>query len=415
MVRRLIDHFISETWVGNGQNANWQGAGFSFGNLAVASANELSTSQSVQAIAIPSDNFPVLRVGPEVVRDAEQIAIGTYSPLRGVMGRRDITSVLANYRLEDGSTWTLPIVLPAFSKELPYSIGEEITLECTCCNDRIALLKISDVYRFDAENLSKKWFGTIDSRHPGVSWLSNSGDCFIGGEVTLLRRHPFAGSEHSLTPSQVRAIITHNGWDKVVGFHTRNTPHRAHEFLLTTALERAGADGLLIHPALGQKKSGDFSQDAILAGYEALISSDFLDDRALLSGFFGNSRYAGPREAIFTAMCRRNFGCTHFIVGRDHTGVGDFYGTHESQDLFERLEDIGIDPLFFDEVVFDSAKNRYMELPPEISSEGLNSISGTVIREYISRNEAPPDWMMRPEVSHALLEIASNGGEVFVL
>lgn len=413
MVRRLISFYLQETWSNIDIRTRWSGQERLLNAGSSLIGQTTGKLPSIGAGAGNTDDLPRLVVNPAVVRDVEQIAQGTYSPVSGFMGREDINSVLDHYSLSNGQVWTLPIVLPVASGDLHSAIGDNLLLVCSCCTQSVASMKVNDIYKFDRDDICRRWFGTSDQSHPGVAALVKQGDCFIGGQITLLNHHSFAKSQYSLSPAQVRAIWAHNGWDVVVGFHTRNTPHRAHEFIQLEAMERLGAHGLFIHPVLGQKKSGDFSQEAILAGYEALINARYPKDRVLLSGFFGNSWYSGPREAVFTAICRRNFGCSHFIVGRDHTGVGDFYKATEVAALFEKLGDIGIEPVFFDQVAFDQEKNRYLEVPYGTEDKGLRSISGSAIRQYIANGQTPPEWMMRPEVSEALLRMPSEGGQIF--
>jgi pyruvate kinase len=410
MVRRLIDRYLEMNW------QHVDPSGVLNGSVAANSAGSHHSTMNQKAHSLSSgpDKRPRLKVDPAVVRDAEQIAKGTYWPLTGFLGRDDIDCVLDDYSLCDGDVWTLPIVLQAVSRELNFGIGAEVVLVCTCCDQDVSSVKVTDIYRFDFDETARRWFGSTDPSHPGVARLAQRGDCFVGGEVKLLKPHDQAQQEYSLSPAQVRTIIANNAWDRVVGFHTRNTPHRAHEYVMLEAMRRVGADAILIHPGLGQKRSGDFSQEAILEGYEALIDTDFPSERALLSGFFGNSWYAGPREAVFTALCRRNCGCSHFVVGRDHTGVGNFYQPHEAEALFDRLGNIGIEPVFFDEVVFDPKENLYREVSPTADKSAVKSISGTAIRDLIVNGETPPEWMMRPEVSRALLAIRSEGRQVVV-
>ena len=413
MVKRLIAQYLSETWRAVEPAAVWNGNGM-LTNPVLPHGGSLAEAQrpARRPRASTEDNASLV-VGTGIVRDAEQIALGTYSPLSGFMTRDDIDSVLDRYTLSNGTVWTLPIVLKGRSRDLRCSLGDDIELVCSCCHQGFAILTVRDVYVFDTEEVSRRWFGSTDQRHPGVAWLNQDGDCFIGGEVTLLRQHSYSKREYCLSPTQVRAVFAHKGWSRVVGFHTRNTPHRAHEYIQMKALERTDADGLLIQPVLGQKKKGDFTQEAILAGYEALIDTHYPKDKVHLTGFFANSWYSGPREAVFTAICRKNFGCSHFIVGRDHTGVGDFYGPSDVMALFDRVGDIGITPVFFDEVAFDAGDNSYREVEAGEDGPSLQRISGMEIRRYIAKGQAPPEWMMRPEVSETLLGLTADGVAVF--
>jgi ATP sulfurylase len=413
MVKRLVNQYLSESWPGVDFGFEWRGNGM-FQSAVAAHGGKL-TRKRPSAGRTTQDIYacPRIVVDPATVRDIEQIDSGVYSPLNGFMGRDEVNSVLERYSLNDGNIWTLPIVLQTESRTLPSSVGDDLALVCSCCDEAVALIKVNDVYSFDLDNICLRWFGSTDKKHPGVARLAGNGDCFVGGEITLLKQHTYAQQQHCLSPPQVRATFAHNGWERVVGFHTRNTPHMAHEHIQMAAVERVGADGLFINPALGQKKSGDFSQEAILAGYEAMIGACYPPERVLLSGFFGNSWYSGPREAVFTAICRKNFGCSHFIVGRDHTGVGSFYKPTDVEALFEKLGDVGIEPVFFDEVVFDPREDQYREVRLGEDTGLVNRISGTMIRQYLHEGKAPPEWMMRPEVSEALLGIARCGGKVF--
>lgn len=409
LIKRLIDQYLTETWhhvdgdLNGGQSK------------AATEPAKVATYGRPAMDGKPSDStgLPQLMVNPSVALDAEQITVGTYAPITGFMGRDEIHSVLDQYKLKDGSTWTLPIVLPAFQRDIRFGVGDEVELVCSCCDQVAAIIKVSEIYHFDVESVYPNWFQSSSPDHPGVARLMSQGDCFIGGAVTLVKQHQRTKQEFSLTPGQMRAIIDHNGWYQVVGFHTRNTPHRAHEYIQMTAMERIGADALLVHPALGQKRSGDFSPKAILAGYEALINARYPKDQVVLSGFFSNSWYAGPREAVFTALCRKNFGCTHFILGRDHTGVAGLYEPDAVAQLFGKLGDLNIEPLFFDEIVFDPQQNHYREIVRNEDPDQYRQISGNAIRSCILKGDMPPDWMMRPEVSQALLDLSAAGDNIF--
>lgn len=409
MVRRLINQYEAETWRDADIASAWRGNGM-LANRILPHGGRLLERLPTRSIATADmGHYSKLVIDLSAVRDVEQIASGCYSPVRGFMNRDEIDSVLDSYMLCDGTVWTLPIVLQASSRDIKGTIGDTLLLVCGCCNKAVSLIKIKDIFVFDKQSICRRWFGTANERHPGVARLQHGGDCFIGGEVTLLERHRYASPEYCLSPAQVRAIVAHSGWEKTVGFHTRNVPHRAHEYMQLQALERVGADALLIHPVLGSKRSGDFTQEAILAGYEALIKTYYPKDRVVLTGFYSNSWYSGPREAVFTAICRKNFGCSHFIVGRDHTGVGNFYNSSDVMALFEKLGDIGIKPVFFNQVVYDPNGNRYRELQPGEDRSKMRDISGTEVRAYITAGEAPPEWMMRREVSEVLLRLAVEG------
>lgn len=242
--------------------------------------------------------------------------------------------------------------------------------------------------------------------------LFAGGKHMVAGEVTRLRRLPSPFRNYELTPAQARFIFAHKGWSKVVGFHTRNPVHRGHEHIQMQALAETGADGLYVNPVIGPKKKGDFLPEPIIKSYQAMLEFGYYPKgRVVLGSFTTYSRYAGPREGVFTALCRKNMGCSHFIVGRDHTGVGDFYPPDATRRLFEDLDDIGITPLFFDAVGYDPKAERYV---PMTGGDGLEAISGTRIREALIGGDALPDWIMREVIQEILRGEAAAGRPLFV-
>ena len=271
---------------------------------------------------------------------------------------------------------------------------------------------MEECFTFDRQALAEKWFGTADPAHPGVGRLLQGGDTFLAGGVdvlheTLARRQPY-----ELIPAQARLIFEHLQWQRVVGFHTRNVAHRAHEYLQFAAMADHHCDGLFIHPVVGPKKPGDFSGDIILKTYQLLLKSHYPPNKAVLGGFASYARYAGPREAVFTALCRQNFGCSHFIVGRDHTGVGQYYPPEASQRLFDELADISIQPIFFDEVYYCQRCEAQVEWC-EHGHTFRQSVNGTQAREILSQGNMLPGWYMQEEVSRFILEELKKGKEVF--
>ena len=352
-----------------------------------------------------------LEVDQYVMMDAVQIAIGTFSPLQGFMGREVLEGVLENNRLPDGTAWPMPILfqLPE-SDGGSYAVGE--TLALTSGGTIQALLRVEDCFSYELEALSQKWFGTSDREHAGVGRLFLGSNRFISGKVELLSDSLPERQAYDLTPAQARYIFEHRHWQKVVGFHTRNVPHRAHEYLHMTALTANNGDGIFIHPVIGPKRAGDFSGAIILESYQLLIDQVYTPSQALLGGFATYARYAGPREAVFTAICRQNFGCTHFIVGRDHTGVGNFYHPDASKRLFDEIGDISIQPVFFDEVYYCQACETHVE-GCKHGRESSQSISGTWARTLLSEGKTPPEWYMRGEISALIQEALRNGNEVF--
>jgi ATP sulfurylase len=243
--------------------------------------------------------------------------------------------------------------------------------------------------------------------------LGRRGQHFLGGCIDLVKRLDSPYRQHLLTPQQTRHIFEKKGWSTIVGFHTRNVVHRAHEYMHLTALNRLGMDGLLIHPIVGPKKKHDFQAGAILKSYSLAMDRFYPRGRVVLAGFLSYSRYAGPREAVFTALCRKNYGCTHFIVGRDHTGVGSFYPPDGARRLFEELGELGIQPLYFDEVYYCKRRGGYYEASGEDELE-RQDISATEARTLLQGGQLPPEWLMRKEISELIAAEIRSNREVFV-
>jgi ATP sulfurylase len=356
--------------------------------------------------------LPSLEVDLETAMDIEQIAHGVYSPLNGFMVQEELESVLDNYRLLGGEVWTMPILLQGKSQEFAaFQPGQSIRLIDQRTGETTAILHLEDKYEVDLNSVAQRWFGTTDKTHPGVDRFMKRGVCMLGGPIEYLQPASVERSPFQLTPMQTRTVFDIKGWSRIVAFHTRNVPHRGHEHVIANACLRSNADGVLIHPVVGPKKKGDFLPEIILGAYERLVSLDY--PNAQLAAFSTYSRYCGPREAVFTALCRKNFGCTHFVIGRDHTGVGNFYQPHENQQLFESLGDIGISPVFFDTVFYSPQEQKTIESTNPDQGD-LQSISGTMIRQLLEQGEPIPEWCMHPEVSRWLLEMQKSGHPLFV-
>lgn len=356
--------------------------------------------------------LPAVEVDVETAMDIEQIVDGVYSPLKGFMTQEELQSVLDNYRLPCGSVWTMPIVLQGTTEQFAtYQPGQSVRLVDSRTGEATAILYIEDKYQVDLETVAKQWFGTSDQAHPGVKRFMSRGNVFLGGPLEYLGPASIKRSPYQLTPEQTRTIFEIKGWTKIVAFHTRNVPHRGHEHVIANACDRANADGILIHPVIGPKKTGDFQTEIILGAYDKLVNLAY--PQALLAAFSTYSRYSGPREAVFTALCRKNFGCTHFVLGRDHTGVGDFYSANQNRELFESLGDMGISPVFFDTVYYSVDKGKTVESAEEPQDE-CKSISGTMIRDLLTKQQAVPSWCMREEISEWLLKKQSDGSQLFV-
>jgi len=340
--------------------------------------------------------LPQITVEDEELTDVEQIARGTFSPLCGFMDKACLESVLEHNRLPSGLTWTMPVVL-AVPKDVAacFSKGDRVLLSSKCGLAH-SVLDVAESYSFEPKRLARKWFGTDSRDHPGVARVLARGGHFLAGRVTLLQPLPLPYRRYDLTPAQLRTVFAHKGWSRVVAFHSRNLVHRAHEAIQISALERTYADGLLINPVVGGAKRGDFVPHLILDGYQAMLDYGiYPPGRVVLACFVTYPRFAGPREAVFTALCRKNMGCSHFIIGRDHTGVGGFYGANACRELFDKLGDIGIEPIFFDAIGYDPQSERYVDLS---ACKTATPISGTEIRRALTAGEALPNWMMRSEV-----------------
>jgi pyruvate kinase len=358
------------------------------------------------------NQLPRLKVDERAVIDAEQIALGTYSPLKGFMTKEELHSVLDNYKLPNGIVWTLPITLQVpkpLAKE--FKKNEDIAL---MCDDTVyAIMHIRDIFTVDFHKVCKKWYGTLDKNHPGVHRLFENGNYLLGGEITLVKKRDSEYKEFEFTPHQTRLIFEHKEWSKICGFHTRNAIHRAHEYLQMRTLEKYDLDGLFLHPIIGPKKPHDFKPHIILESYQIMLKFFYPKAKVVLAAFCAYSHYAGPREAVFTAICRKNFGCSHFIVGRDHTGLRDYYQSDATRRLFDKLGDIGITPIFFDTVYYCKKCRQYID-KCEHSAKDFLHISGTEARKMLLSGRRPPEWFFRKEISSLILKKVKNGEEVFV-
>ncbi len=346
--------------------------------------------------------LPCLTIDAELVSDVENIATGVYSPLEGFMGQADFRSVLNGMRLGNDLPWTIPIVLdvrPAAAAGL--KTGQEVLLRAEDGRP-VALLRLEETYGFDKVETSEKVFGTSDPAHPGVAKVMAMKDVLLAGPVDLIEAAPTPFDRWKLTPKETRVLFREKGWRTVVGFQTRNTPHIGHEYVQKAAL--TFTDGIFINPVIGKKKKGDFKDEVILASYEELIRHYYLKERSVMAILQMEMRYAGPREAIHHAVIRKNFGCTHIIIGRDHAGVGSYYQPFAAQDIFEDFPDLGIAPLFFRSFYYcrkcGSVVNE--KICPHPPSEQIQ-YSGTKIRDMLVRGEVPPAELMRPEVAKVIM------------
>lgn len=359
-------------------------------------------------------SYKALKVDKTTLLDLEQIAIGTFSPIEGFMKKQELESVLKGYRLLNGEVWTLPIILQVNKQEAAnFKTGETVSLASKEDGWIYGLLHIEDIYTYDLDELSQSFFQTKDPAHPGPQSLRNKDNLFLGGKIDLIKRLPSKHKYFEFTPAEAREIFKAKGWTKIVAFHTRNVIHRAHEHIQNLAFRNCHCDGLFIHPVIGPKKRGDYRYELILKTYELMINKYYPKGKAVLGGFSSYSRYGGPREAVFTALCRKNFGCSHFIVGRDHTGVGNYYEPDAAAKLFAKLGDIGIKPIFFNKVHYCRECNTYVEECSHENQDALN-ISGTEARQMLQAGKMPPAWFMREGISQLIIDEIAKGEEAFI-
>lgn len=363
---------------------------------------------SARARTLP--RLPIDRCG---LCDLRMLGTGAYSPLDGFMRKADYERVVEEMRLASGLVWTIPITLPIGWVEARDLQGAS-KIALWWRSRPVAILEIEEIYQPDKAKEARLVYGVDDPRHPGVRAVYEQGELYAAGAVTVLDlclEEEGGLAPFFLPPAATRRLFAERGWRSVVAFQTRNPIHRAHEYLQKCALEIA--DGLLIHPLAGATKEDDIDAFTRFRCYSRLLESYFPKDRVLLAAFPASMRYAGPREAVFHALCRKNFGCTHFIVGRDHAGVGGYYGAYDAQRLFDRFEpeEIGIQPLKFEQAFYCRVCGGMATAKtcPHDAGQHL-SLSGTKVRELLQRGEAPPPEFTRPEVAQELLAAAQSKG-----
>lgn len=342
-----------------------------------------------------------IKVNGETANDIENIATGVFSPLEGFMHKEDFENVLTNMRLGSDVPWTVPIV---FDYNGGLKEGDDVALAGE--KGTVAILGIEEIYRWNKKEYAKKVFGTTDVNHPGVNKIMTMKETLLGGKITLVKEENEEFERYYLKPSETRVLFREKGWREVVAFQTRNVPHIGHEYVQKAAL--TFVDGIFINPVIGKKKSGDFRDDVILKSYDALMKHYYLRNRAVLAVLRTEMRYAGPREAILHAIARKNFGCSHFIVGRDHAGVGNYYGPYDAHEIFNEFPDLGITPVFFRS--FSYCKKCGSVVNDKICPHGKKEhiyFSGTAIRDLINEGTIPPESMMRKEVAEIIMSYKS--------
>jgi sulfate adenylyltransferase len=344
-------------------------------------------------------------LSPRQAADLELLAVGGFSPLRGFQGSEDWRRVVEEMRLANGLPWSIPVTL---ASDVDAVEGDELALH-GAGGRLLGVLSVEEIFERDIEREAERVYQTLDDAHPGVAALRTESERCLAGPVraVALPEHPAAFERYILPPATSRAAFAERGWKTIVGFQTRNPIHRAHEYITKAALECV--DGLLIHPLVGETKSDDIPADVRMRCYETLIANYYQPDHVLLAINPAAMRYAGPREAIFHALIRKNYGCTHFIVGRDHAGVGDYYGTYDAQKIFEQFEPetLGIEPLMFDHAFYCKiTKGMATSKTSPAGPEDRVFLSGTKVREMLRAGQRPPEEFTRPEVADILIEAA---------
>lgn len=344
----------------------------------------------------------------DLAADAENIADGIMSPLEGFMMQQDLDSVVARGRLANDTAWTIPMLLPA-SKEMAAAAKDagDILLRDPLGHE-YAVLHVEESFKLARKEMAQKVFGTTDVAHPGVAKVISMEGFAIGGNITYLERPPMTElRRHRLTPLETRDVFGDLGWKTIVAFQTRNPPHVAHEMLQKTSI--TVRDGVFISPILGEKKSGDFTNDVIIKSYELMILYYYATNRCKMSTLHTEMKYAGPKEAIHHAIMRQNYGCTHIAIGRDHAGVGSFYDPFAAHRIFDDYPDLDIDPIFFPAFFYCRACLTFTNA--KVCPHGVEdreTISGTKLRELVESNNMPSQYIMRPEVARLILRMPNK-------
>jgi sulfate adenylyltransferase len=372
-----------------------------------------ATGEDRERLTGETDRMPRIALNQRELADLEMIACGAMSPLEGFMAESDYRSVVDSMRLANGLVWAIPVVLSAKTEEhAKLKAGAEVAL-MDDAGRVLAVMEVAGRYEADHDYESQMVLRTTDDGHPWVQYLKSISNVYLGGKIHMVRRAEHRDFvRYRLEPKETRVLFATKGWNRIAAFQTRNPIHRAHEYLQKCALEVC--DGLLIHPLVGETKADDIPADVRMQCYEELIERYYPRDRVVLSVFPAAMRYAGPREAIFHALVRKNYGCTHFIVGRDHAGVGDYYGTYDAHAIFGEFdpEEIGITPLFFDHAFYCTRCGNMasMKTCPH-GNEDHVFLSGTKVRQMLSQGQLPPSEFTRPEVAAILAESASKGAK----
>ena len=366
--------------------------------------NRIATPAERQEFLEQSDRLPPVQLDERATSDLVMIAIGGFSPLKGFMEQADYEKVVDDMRLVDGTPWAVPITLSVSEAVAePLNEGDWVRLD-NPQGKFVGVLELTQKYRYSKAHEAAQVYRTDEEKHPGVKVVYEQGPINLSGPIWLLEREPHPQfPAYQIDPEQSRKLFAEKSWSTIVGFQTRNPIHRAHEYIQKCALETV--DGLFLHPLVGATKSDDIPADVRMRCYEIMLEKYFPQDRVILAINPSAMRYAGPREAIFHALIRKNYGCTHFIVGRDHAGVGDYYGTYDAQHIFDEFEpqELGIVPMKFEHAFYCTRTQQMAttKTSPSAKEERVH-LSGTKVREMLRRGELPPPEFSRPEVAAEL-------------
>lgn len=366
--------------------------------------NRIATLDQRQEFFDKAESLPRVQLSDRSISDLQMIAIGALSPLKGFMNEADYRSVVKQMRLSNGLPWSVPITLSVTEEvAAPLKAGTLVRLDSPA-GKFVGLLELAEKYHYSKEEEALNVYRTDDIKHPGVQVVDKSGPVNLAGDIWLLERElDVRFPQYQIDPAKSRMLFTEKGWKTIVGFQTRNPIHRAHEYIQKCALETV--DGLFLHPLVGTTKDDDIAADVRMRCYEILLEKYYPKDRVILAINPAAMRYAGPREAIFHALIRKNYGCTHFIVGRDHAGVGDYYGTYDAQYIFDEFEpgELGIVPMKFEHAFYCTLTEQMATTKTSPSTpEQRVHLSGTKVREMLRAGKLPPPQFSRPEVAAEL-------------